>query len=99
MPVFRHDAPALEKQLELHVSHIREGRTDQDILYEVLLKSGYPLTTPVETVAIAGKTVHSVAGGQLLVCFGTQTDAGTDPCYCGTQTGTCGVFRRGIRWQ
>jgi adenine-specific DNA-methyltransferase len=64
-----HDAPALEKQLELHVSHIRERRTDQDILYEVLLKSGYPLTTPVETVAIAGKTVHSVAGGQLLVCL------------------------------
>ena len=64
-----HDAPALERQLELHVSHIREGRTDQDILYEILLKSGYPLTTPVETVALAGKTVHSVAGGQLLICL------------------------------
>jgi adenine-specific DNA-methyltransferase len=64
-----HDASALEKQLELHVSHIREGRTDQDILYEVLLKSGYPLTTPVETFELAGKTVHSVAGGQLLICL------------------------------
>jgi adenine-specific DNA-methyltransferase len=64
-----HDAPALEKQLDLHVSHIREQRTDQDILYEVLLKSGYPLTTPVETIALAGKTVHSVAGGQLLICM------------------------------
>jgi adenine-specific DNA-methyltransferase len=63
------DAPALEKQLELHVSHIRERRTDQDILYEVLLKSGYPITTAVETIALAGKTVHSVAGGQLLVCL------------------------------
>jgi adenine-specific DNA-methyltransferase len=64
-----HDSLALEKQLELHVSHIREGRTDQDILYEVLLKSGYPLGTPVETVVLAGKTVHSVAGGQLLICL------------------------------
>jgi adenine-specific DNA-methyltransferase len=64
-----HDAPALGRQLELHVSHILEGRTDQDILYEILLKSGYPLTTPVETVALAGKTVHSVAGGQLLICL------------------------------
>jgi adenine-specific DNA-methyltransferase len=64
-----HDAPALERQLELHVSHVRDGRTDQDILYEVLLKSGYPLATPVETVVIAGKTVHSVAGGQLLICL------------------------------
>jgi adenine-specific DNA-methyltransferase len=64
-----HAAPALEQQLELHVSHLREGRTEQDILYEILLKSGYPLTTPVETVGLAGKTVHSVAGGQLLICL------------------------------
>jgi adenine-specific DNA-methyltransferase len=67
-----HDALALDRQLELHVNHIREGRTDQDILYEILLKSGYPLTTPVEIVVIAGKTVHSVAGGQLLICLERQ---------------------------
>jgi len=64
-----HESGALEQQLELHVSHILEGRTDNDILYEILLKSGYPLTTPVEIVALAGKTVHSVAGGQLLICL------------------------------
>jgi adenine-specific DNA-methyltransferase len=64
-----HDAPALERQLELQVNHIREGRTDQDILYEVLLKSGYPLTTPVQAITLAGKPVHSVAGGQLLICL------------------------------
>lgn len=64
-----HAAPALERQLELHVSHIQKGRTNQDILFEVLLKSGFPLTTPVETVVLAGKTVHSVAGGQLLICL------------------------------
>jgi adenine-specific DNA-methyltransferase len=64
-----HDTLALDRQLELHVSHIREGRTDQDILYEILLKSGYPLTTPVEIVVLAGQTVHSVAGGQLLICL------------------------------
>ena len=63
------DAPALERQLELHVSHIQEGRTDEDILYEVLLKSGYPLSTPVETITLASKTVYSVAGGQLLICL------------------------------
>jgi adenine-specific DNA-methyltransferase len=54
-------APVLERQLELHVHHVRAGRTDPDILYELLLKSGYPLTTPVELVVLAGKTVHSVA--------------------------------------
>ncbi len=64
-----HDAPALEKQLDLHVDHIRDGRTVDDLLYEILLKSGFPLTTPVETLTLAGKTVHSVAGGALFICL------------------------------
>lgn len=63
------EVPALERQLELHVSHIREGRSDEDILYEILLKSGYPPTTPIEAITVAGKTVRSVAGGQLLICL------------------------------
>ncbi|MGH8071872.1 MAG: site-specific DNA-methyltransferase [Candidatus Entotheonellia bacterium] len=64
-----HDAAALERQLELHVDHIRAGRTAQDLLYEILLKSGFPLTTPVEPLQLAGKTVHSVAGGALFLCL------------------------------
>jgi adenine-specific DNA-methyltransferase len=65
----RHDADALVDQLGLHVRHIREGRSVEDILYEILLKSGYPLTTTVERVQIEGKTVFSVAEGLLLVCL------------------------------
>jgi adenine-specific DNA-methyltransferase len=64
-----HDAPALERQLELHVDHLIEGRTADDILYEILLKSGFPLTTPVETLTLAGKSVYSVAGGTLFICL------------------------------
>jgi adenine-specific DNA-methyltransferase len=64
-----HETAALEEQLELHVDHIREGRTPGDLLYEILLKSGFELTTPVETLRLAGKAVHSVAGGALLVCL------------------------------
>lgn len=64
-----HDAPALERQLELHVDHIREGRTADDILYEILLKSGFPLTTPVNTITLAGLTVYSVASGALFICL------------------------------
>src|SRR4029077_12733853 len=44
------DVSALQQQLELHIDHIRDGRTAEDILYEVLLKSGFPLTTPVEVI-------------------------------------------------
>jgi adenine-specific DNA-methyltransferase len=64
-----HDAEALGEQLELHVEHIREGRTAEDLLYEILLKSGFPLTAPVDSLTLAGKTVHSVAGGALFVCL------------------------------
>ncbi len=63
------EAGALEKQLNLHVDHIREGRTADDLLYELLLKSGYPLTAPVEVLQLAGKQVHSVAGGVFFVCL------------------------------
>jgi len=64
-----HEANALEKQLELHVDHIRDERTSDDILYELLLKSGFPLTTKVEKEFFVGKTVYSVAGGALMICL------------------------------
>ncbi|MCP9468768.1 MAG: site-specific DNA-methyltransferase [Nitrospira sp.] len=63
------DAVSLAKQLELHIHHVRDGRTELDLLYEILLKSGFPLTTPVEPLTLAGKQVHSVAGGALLICL------------------------------
>jgi len=66
------DVPELEKQLEMHVDHVRYGRTEDDLLYEILLKSGYPLTTSVEKVVLDGKPFYSVAGGLLLVCLEKQ---------------------------
>jgi adenine-specific DNA-methyltransferase len=64
-----HEVGLLEKQLDLHVDHIREGRTVDDLLYEILIKSGYPLTAPVEVLQLAGKHVHSVSGGLFFVCL------------------------------
>jgi adenine-specific DNA-methyltransferase len=64
-----HEPTALQNQLDFHVDHIREARTADDILYELLLKSGFPLTTPVEKQTLAGKTVHSVASGALMICL------------------------------
>lgn len=51
------------------MDHIRQGRTPEDILYELLLKSGFPLTTEVEKQTIAGKPVYSVVGGALMICL------------------------------
>ena len=59
----------LEGALQAAIDHIRPGRTEQDILYELLLKLGLDLCVPIETQAIADKTVHSVGGGTLIACL------------------------------
>jgi len=64
-----HEPKALQDQLEFHTDHIRDNRTPDDIFYELLLKSGFPLITPVEKQSLAGKTVYSVAGGALMICL------------------------------
>jgi len=63
------DATKLAQQLEFHASHILEGRTPEDILYEILLKSGFPLPTQVEKITLCGKTVFSIAEGAMLICL------------------------------
>jgi adenine-specific DNA-methyltransferase len=63
------DATELARQLELHTDHIREGRSANDLLYEILLKSGFPPTAPIETLELAGKTVYAAAEGALVVCL------------------------------
>ena len=60
---------ALSRQMEMHIEHVRQGRTDQDILYEILLKSGFPLSISVETLQVDGKTVYSIHDGIMLVCL------------------------------
>ena len=63
------DEAGLAQQLDLHVQHIVDGRTESDLLHEILLKSGIPVTTPIEKLTLAGKTVYSIADGGMLICL------------------------------
>ena len=63
------DGKKIEKQLELQIEHINPKATEDDILYELLLKSGYTLTTKVESLLLAGKKVYSIENGDLLICL------------------------------
>jgi adenine-specific DNA-methyltransferase len=65
------DVQAIEKQLEMHIKHIREDRGAADLLYEILLKSWQSpaLTAPVEKLTLAGKSVYSVASGLFFICL------------------------------
>ncbi|WP_343225734.1 site-specific DNA-methyltransferase [Lysobacter sp. BMK333-48F3] len=59
----------LEKDLVDSVEHIVPGRTEQDVLTELLLKLGLDLCVRIEQRQIAGKVVHAIGGGVLLACL------------------------------
>ena len=54
--------------IEKHTTNI-DSATDDDILFEILLKDGFALTTKVESVKVAGGNAFSVADGALLICL------------------------------
>ena len=59
----------LEATLLESIEHIKSERSEGDILYELLLKLGLDLCVPIETRAIAGKTVRCVGAGTLIACL------------------------------
>ena len=66
------DRENLAQSLFDAADHLKQDRTEDDILYEILLKLGLDLTVPIETRTIATKTVHSVGAGVLLTCLATS---------------------------
>ena len=68
----------LAETLEASIEHLKTDRTEQDILFELLLKLGLDLCVPIVHRTIASKTVHSIGSGVLLVCLAesiTQDEA------------------------
>ncbi len=63
------DRSDLEESLLSHEEHIVQGRSELDILYELLLKRGVDLTVPIESREVAGKTVSSIGYGVLFACL------------------------------
>ncbi|WEZ00415.1 site-specific DNA-methyltransferase [Bacillus subtilis] len=59
----------LENTLLDIVEPIKEGRTQFDVVYEILLKYGIDITVPIEELIIANKAVYSVGMGYLLICL------------------------------
>ncbi len=74
----------LAATLEEHAEHLKTDRTEADILFELLLKLGLDLTVPIEQKCLAGKTVHSIGAGTLLVCLAEKiTAAEVEPLALG----------------
>lgn len=68
------DRSNLEDTLLSHKQHLIEGRTEDDVLYELLLKRGIDLSVPIETREIGQKLVHSVGFGVLFVCLSHEIE-------------------------
>ena len=51
------------------VNNIREDRTSEDLLFQVLLDWGVDLALPITQEVIAGKSVYFVDGNALAACF------------------------------
>lgn len=65
------DEKILEQQLFAQVEHVLPGRTSQDVLFELVLKSRYELTTSVESLIVGKCEVWKVAGGEMVAVIDT----------------------------
>lgn len=63
------DHDNLDQTLLDSVEHLKPGRSEADVLYELLLKLGLDLCVPIEKRTLAGKEVHAVGGGVLMACL------------------------------
>jgi adenine-specific DNA-methyltransferase len=63
------DATGVAQQLEMAVEHVADGSSEESMLTELLLKTGYRLTALTDMLDFAGIGVYSVAEGALLVCL------------------------------
>lgn len=58
-----------QAELDLFTDNIKEDRTPEDLLIQVMLDLGVLLSSKVEEEEMAGKKVFSVADGYLIACF------------------------------
>ncbi|WP_188149715.1 site-specific DNA-methyltransferase [Teredinibacter waterburyi] len=63
------DRTDLEESLLSHEEHLVENRTEQDVLYELLLKRGVDLAVPIESREVSGKNIYSIGYGVLFACL------------------------------
>jgi len=62
-------AENLTIDIEDFISNIKTDRSEDDILYEILLKYGLDLTLPIEERTISGNKVFIIGFGGLIICL------------------------------
>lgn len=64
-------SPKEMSQLELfrYVDNVKDDRTSEDLLFQVMLELGATLDSKIEESVVDGKTIYNVADGYLVACF------------------------------
>ncbi len=63
------DYDNLEQTLLVSQDNIKEGRTQEDLIYEIMLKYGIDLTLPIEEYDVGENKIYSIGFGALLICL------------------------------
>ncbi|WP_409028830.1 site-specific DNA-methyltransferase [Gracilimonas sediminicola] len=64
----------VQLSIEDSIENIKPDRTEQDVLYEILLKYGLDLSLPIEEKEIAGSKVFVAGAGALFICLAPNID-------------------------
>jgi len=64
----------LQDSMDLFADNVKSDRTADDLLAQVMLDWGLPLSLKIEQVLISGKNVFKVAGNSLYACFDSDID-------------------------
>ncbi|RLB92445.1 MAG: site-specific DNA-methyltransferase [Deltaproteobacteria bacterium] len=72
--VFYHPSELKQMALDDVLSNIKEDRTPEDLLTQVILDLGLELSLPIETKKILGNTVFIVQTNALVACFDNDID-------------------------
>ena len=59
----------LEVLLEEFAGNVRPGTSKLGMLYEILLKAGFPLTAKIEKLDIAGQEIYAIEDQELFICM------------------------------
>ena len=59
----------LDKNLFNSVNNIKENRSEEDVLFEILLKYGLNLTVPIEEKQVENCKIFNIGGGVLFICL------------------------------
>ena len=64
-------SPKETSQLELfrYVDNVKDDRTSEDLLFQVMLELGATLDSKIEESVVERKTIYNVADGYLVACF------------------------------